>query len=716
MKKLLELLGTILITSNAAGPLVVNKPNNNNNKIKNSLETLTRQKRQAPQAQTDIIEKEITLDENYSENIQKMLKEFMKNNQIDPLRMINNEGIVTTDYYETDKRKKDRKDNLEIIIKELDKILELSQFNENKTIILILTLKNNDNKNIKLVINLNNFYVLGIINNQNQYFYFDDELVEKVKQKNKADIEILEKQIKETSNKNQLGKLNKKLKNLQGESLKIDEQKIKTLNTAVIKKYNCQKTNLNYTGAYSEQSLNAVNINITKENLNKTIANLAILDNDNKQNQAIKDDLVRMIFVTSEGMRFGSYLKYFNYEKNGQPVEFKNIPTNVQEILNSKINSLKWKDYKPQLIGGWTASSKYLEQKRKEIFKKLNKQIILSNFLSKNNEELNKIFKKSSIQSQNWETNVKPEIESIIKNSNNQEYINLETDILKNINYLFTTNEKEINFLKQWDNNLTPSVININKMDNYYNLIRSVIVQGNLDLFELIITKKPELINVNNNDLTFLQVAIANHKIDIVKLLLSHGANVDEKGKYDSSALYTATFHGDIDIVKLLLSYDTDVNARENNGLTPLHVAIDREYLNIVSILLDHGADVNAKDYKVDLTPLITTLSSNNINIFIKLITNKNSKDKININESNKKVNNWTPLHFATQKNQIQFVKILLAHGADVNITDNNGNTALYYAARKGYTEVENLLKEFKKLKDRLDRRTQDDTVKEQIN
>ncbi|WP_338967464.1 hypothetical protein [Spiroplasma endosymbiont of Lonchoptera lutea] len=141
MKKLLELLGTILISSNAAGPLVVNKPNNNNNKIKNSLETLTRQKRQAPQAQTDIIEKEITLDENYSENIQKMLKEFMKNNQIDPLRMINNEGIVTTDYYETDKRKKDHKDNLEIIIKELDKILELSQFNENKTIILILTLK-----------------------------------------------------------------------------------------------------------------------------------------------------------------------------------------------------------------------------------------------------------------------------------------------------------------------------------------------------------------------------------------------------------------------------------------------------------------------------------------------------------------------------------------------------------------------------------------------
>ncbi|WP_342278124.1 hypothetical protein [Spiroplasma endosymbiont of Nephrotoma flavescens] len=81
MKKLLELLGIILITSNAAGPLIANKPNNNKDKIKNSLETLTRQKRQAPKKsvnkkdnptksstaqpqneQPDIIEKEINLD------------------------------------------------------------------------------------------------------------------------------------------------------------------------------------------------------------------------------------------------------------------------------------------------------------------------------------------------------------------------------------------------------------------------------------------------------------------------------------------------------------------------------------------------------------------------------------------------------------------------------------------------------------------------------
>ncbi|WP_215826391.1 ribosome-inactivating family protein [Spiroplasma endosymbiont of 'Nebria riversi'] len=173
MKKLLELLGIILITSNAAGPSATNKPNNNKDKIKNSLETLTRQKRQAPPAQTDIIEKEITLDKNYSENIQKMLKDFMKNNQIDPLRIINNEEIVTTDKFETLAKIKERGANIKIIEK-LDEILQLREFGANK--IRILILKNSDkSKEIKLVINLDNFYLQGFINNQNHYFYFKEE-------------------------------------------------------------------------------------------------------------------------------------------------------------------------------------------------------------------------------------------------------------------------------------------------------------------------------------------------------------------------------------------------------------------------------------------------------------------------------------------------------------------------------------------------------------
>jgi hypothetical protein len=190
MKKILELIGIILIASNAAGPLIANKPNNNKAKIKNSLETLTRQKRQAPKKsstpkpqneQPDIIEKEVTWDENYSDNIQKMLQELLNENHIDPLRSINMGGLISKEL-----------DNKTIIAK-LEELAPkianwIKEQQNNKEKLLILTLKNSNNQSIKLVINLNNLYLLGFINNQNQYFYFDDELLEKIKQHNQEEI------------------------------------------------------------------------------------------------------------------------------------------------------------------------------------------------------------------------------------------------------------------------------------------------------------------------------------------------------------------------------------------------------------------------------------------------------------------------------------------------------------------------------------------------
>lgn len=229
----------------------------------------------------------------------------------------------------------------------------IKEWQNNKEKILILTLKNSNNKSIKLVINLNNLYLLGFVNNQNHYFYFDDELLEKIKQHNQEEIAKLnnlknklnklkenkflfneekvkeylqeknkliplkekEKNIKKLNYNNELNSLNKKLSNLQGENLKDDEEKIKTLNKSVIKKYNCQKINLNYTGAYTSDGLNVVikengkpdkgkNINISNETLKDAISNLADYDNNKQENQTIKDDLVRMIFITSEAMRF----------------------------------------------------------------------------------------------------------------------------------------------------------------------------------------------------------------------------------------------------------------------------------------------------------------------------------------------------------------------------------------------------------------------------
>ncbi|WP_342263353.1 ribosome-inactivating family protein [Spiroplasma endosymbiont of Clivina fossor] len=240
MKKLLELLGTILITGNALSTVIAVAPNGKqrtktkllsselNYSQTNNLENLQRSKRQnnedistTPKIQdeqqsqfskntgsrTDIIEKEINLDENYSYNIQKMLQELIDEKYLDPLRSINMGGLISKEL-----------DNKTIIYKleELEpKIANwIKEQQNNKEKILILTLKNSNNKNIKLVINLNNLYLLGFINNQNKYFYFDDELLEKIKQHNQEEIK-------------KLNNLKEKLNNLKENKLLFNEEKVK---------------------------------------------------------------------------------------------------------------------------------------------------------------------------------------------------------------------------------------------------------------------------------------------------------------------------------------------------------------------------------------------------------------------------------------------------------------------------------------------------------
>lgn len=166
-----------------------------------------------------IIEKELTLDENYSTNIKNMLEQLKEEKYIHLARTFDFGGLIAKPFAE---KKGYKSQTFFDKLDELDKKIAdwFKEKEKNQLPILSLSLNNNQNQKLKLLINLENFYLLGFINNQNQYFHFDDEIMEKVKQKNKEEIIELETKIKEITNKNQLGKLNKNLKNLQGESLK----------------------------------------------------------------------------------------------------------------------------------------------------------------------------------------------------------------------------------------------------------------------------------------------------------------------------------------------------------------------------------------------------------------------------------------------------------------------------------------------------------------
>ncbi|MFW4371222.1 MAG: ankyrin repeat domain-containing protein, partial [Spiroplasma sp. hy2] len=729
MKKLLGLLGTIMITGSAIPSIVAAAPNRKHSikKRQNNENTSTTPKPQddkQPQFSTtsdskvDIIEKEITLNENYSDNIQKMLQELIDENYIDPLRRINMGGLISKEL-----------DNKTIISKLEEFETKMANWfknqQNNKDKILILTLKNSNNESVKLVINLNNLYLLGFINNQNQYFYFDDEILKRIEQINQEEVTKLnnlkdklnnlkennflsneekvkeylqqknevitlkakEKNIKRLNYKNEKKYLYNKIENLKGGSLKDDEEKIKSLNKSVIKKYNCQKINLNYTGAYSKDGLDVVikqnekqegkDIFISQDTLNNAIANLSNYDNK-QENQTTKDDLVKLIFITSEAVRFQcdeKTLEIFEKIENIDELhkiiaESKNILENIKEKVFNSNQTINWKDYTSQLRGDW---KKYSEQLNKFRIKIWDQLIYFNNFINFVNDSKNEIDK---FITKIKKINVTEEREQLLQ-------IEQETNLIQKI-------EKHNLDIKKITNTLFFMKKIWEKMNfTNFKILHLLILESNIDLIKFLIVSGYDVDIQDENGDTPLITTIKENNSIMAKLLIDKGANVNLQNKNRLTPLDYAIDRNNKELVQLLIAKGADVNL-ENlfNGHTPLITAILNDDLEIAELLIDKGANINFKN-KNELNPLFFAILNNfpkMVQLLIKNNVEVESKNKFGL----------TNINFARYlAMSLENIPDVIKYKDDVNLQNKNGDAILNMKINKNYQKILELLLEY---------------------
>ena len=134
--------------------------------------------------------------------------------------------------------------------------------------------------------------------------------------------------------------------------------------------------------------------------------------------------------------------------------------------------------------------------------------------------------------------------------------------------------------------------------------------------------------------------------------------------------IHNAAASGDLDKVRSLLDADPGLlESKGNNGYTPLMVACRTLHVEIADYLIDKGANVNAIG-DGGMTPLFCFPYDKEapFDLIQRLVgkgANVNAKLRLN--------RNWTVLVDFVVKGNIEVVKLLIDHGADLDIRDIEG-------------------------------------------
>jgi ankyrin repeat protein len=177
-------------------------------------------------------------------------------------------------------------------------------------------------------------------------------------------------------------------------------------------------------------------------------------------------------------------------------------------------------------------------------------------------------------------------------------------------------------------------------------------------------------------ELTPLMYAARQGHMNAIRALLEGGANINEVSGDHSTALVLASINGHFDVAKYLVEQGADLAIATLDGVTPLYAIVNTQwapqtdipqpstkyekthYLDLMKLELDRGADPNARLRK---DPWYT------------------------VNKESTNAAGTTPFWKCAAVGDIDGMHLLIGRGADPNIPNVDGITALLVAAGAGF-------------------------------
>jgi len=181
----------------------------------------------------------------------------------------------------------------------------------------------------------------------------------------------------------------------------------------------------------------------------------------------------------------------------------------------------------------------------------------------------------------------------------------------------------------------------------------------------------------------------------MIQLLLAHGADVRAVAMQGVPLLTAAAGSGDRRVVQLLLDRGADVNATADQGGTALSAAAYGGHLEVVLLLLDRGADVNRRvpgsRLHWDGLPLAAALDPARTRDKSTMVARREVAELLIARGAEVNVTTYgdeTLLHRAAFEGDLPGVNFLISHGAVLSARDGSGSTPLHRAVQAGRFDV----------------------------
>ena len=178
------------------------------------------------------------------------------------------------------------------------------------------------------------------------------------------------------------------------------------------------------------------------------------------------------------------------------------------------------------------------------------------------------------------------------------------------------------------------------------------------------------------------------YKEALTQMLIDLPLLVLAKNEEDDTPLHLAAWDTPKAVAKLLIDKGADVNAKDDDGDTPLIWAALDKNIEVVELLIANWADVNGTvthGFYKGKTPEHDPASKGITEIEEQCLTNEAEMNATD-NDGD------TTLHWAAQEGLTYIARILLDKGAYVNATTQYGSTPLHFSAQEGHTDIVRIL------------------------